>query len=92
MIDLITEAASLQKFLEEKGWDFFFIGGVAVQVWGQPRLTQDIDLTIFTNLKNEHEYIDAFLERYSPKFSDAGQFALTNRFCLCSRRGVLALM
>lgn len=57
----------------------FFIGGVAVQVWGQPRLTQDIDLTIFTNLKNEPEYIAAFLTRYSPKFSDAAQFALTNR-------------
>ncbi len=79
MIDLVAEAASLQEFLEEKGWDFYFIGGVAVQVWGQPRMTQDIDLTVFTNLKNEAEYIVALLSRYSPKFFDAGQFALTNR-------------
>lgn len=79
MIDLIAEAASIQEFLEEKGWDFFFIGGVAVQVWGQPRLTQDIDLTVFTNLINEPAYIDALLACYSPKFSDADQFALTNR-------------
>lgn len=79
MIDLITEAAKLQEFLEEKGWDFFFIGGVTVQVWGQPRMTQDIDLTVFTNLRNEPEYIAAFLARYTPKFFDANQFALTNR-------------
>ncbi len=79
MIDLITEAADLQEFLEEKGWDFYFIGGVTVQVWGQPRLTQDIDLTVFTNLVNETQYIDTLLARYSPKFSDAGEFALTNR-------------
>lgn len=79
MIDLIIEAAALQEFLEEQNWEFFFIGGVAVQVWGQPRMTQDIDLTVFTNLTNEPEYIAAFLARYSPKFSDAGQFALTNR-------------
>ena len=79
MIDLIAEAASIQKFIEGKGWDFFFIGGIAVQVWGQPRVTQDIDLTVFTNLRNEPEYIDAFLARYSPKFADADQFALTNR-------------
>lgn len=79
MIDLVAEAASLQEFLEEKGWDFYFIGGIAVQVWGQPRMTQNIDLTVFTNLKNETEYIAALLSLYSPKFSDAGQFALTNR-------------
>lgn len=79
MIDLIAEAASLQEFLEEKGWDFYFIGGIAVQVWGQPRVTLDIDLTVFTNLRNEPDYISAFLARYSPKFSDAAQFALTNR-------------
>lgn len=53
MIDLISEAASLQDFLEASDWDFFFIGGIAVQVWGQPRMTQDIDLTVFTNLQNE---------------------------------------
>lgn len=79
MIDLIAEAAALQEFLEETGWDFYFIGGLAVQVWGQPRLTQDIDLTVFTNLKDEPEYIARLLDRYSPKFSDASQFALTNR-------------
>jgi hypothetical protein len=50
MIDLINEAASIQEFIESKHWDFFFIGGLTVQVWGQPRLTQDIDLTVFTEL------------------------------------------
>ncbi len=79
MIDLIREAASIQEFIESKKWDFFFIGGVSVQVWGQPRLTQDIDLTIFTNLKNEPEYISAFLSRYKPKFSDAAEYALLHR-------------
>ncbi|MGH9948475.1 MAG: hypothetical protein ACRD6X_14955 [Pyrinomonadaceae bacterium] len=79
MIDLIREAASIQEFVESKQWNFFFIGGVPVQVWGQPRLTQDIYLTIFTELKNESEYISAFLARYKPKFSDAMDFALLNR-------------
>lgn len=79
MIDLVYEAAALQDFLEANEWDFYFIGGVAVQVWGQPRMTQDIDLIVFTNLKNESEYIAALLSRYTAKFHDAGQFALTNR-------------
>lgn len=79
MIDLIREAASIQEFIESKGWDFYFIGGITVQVWGQPRLTQDIDFTLFTNLTNEPAYLAAFLERYRPKFSDAAEYALTNR-------------
>lgn len=79
MIDLISEAADLQTFVEEKGWDFYFIGGIAVQVWGQTRLTRDIDLTIFTNLRNEDEYIRIMLGRYLPKFSGVEEFALTER-------------
>lgn len=79
MIDLIREAASIQEFIESRNWDFYFIGGIPVQVWGQPRLTQDIDFTLFTNLKDEPEYLSAFLERYRPKFSDAAEYALLNR-------------
>jgi hypothetical protein len=79
MIDLILEAASIQSFIESKHWNFFFIGGIPVQIWGQPRLTQDVDLTIFTELRDEPVYINAFLERYKPKFSDALEYALANR-------------
>lgn len=28
MIDLITEASELQKFIEDKGWEFYFVGGI----------------------------------------------------------------
>lgn len=79
MTELFSEAASLQKFIEDNGWEFYFIGGLVVQFWGEPRLTTDIDLTVFTNLSNESQFVSTFLERYSPKFSDADKFALTNR-------------
>lgn len=79
MIDLTNEAAELQTFLESKGWKFYFICGLAVQVWGRPRLTEDIDLTIFTEIENEQDFIKTLLEKYKPKFHDADQFALTNR-------------
>ena len=79
MIDLFREASSIQAFIEKNDWKFFFIGGITVQAWGQPRLTQDIDLTVFTELKNETEYVRAFTTRYKPKFSDALEFALSHR-------------
>lgn len=87
MNDLLEDARCLQEFVEGKGWEFFFIGGVAVQVWGEPRLTRDIDLTVFTNLDNEIELIEEILGEYRPKFHDAGQFALSNRVLPVFTRG-----
>jgi len=37
VIDLFREALHLQEFLREGGWPFCFIGGVALQHWGEPR-------------------------------------------------------
>lgn len=51
MRDLVRAAAQVQKFLDQQRWRYCFIGGIAVQKWGQVRLTQDIDLTIFTGLE-----------------------------------------
>ena len=79
MTDLVEEAARLQSFVEGNGWDFHFIGGIVVQIWGRPRLTTDLDITVFTNLIDESSYIQAFLKQYRGKFSDAGAFALTAR-------------
>lgn len=79
MTELFAEASSVQEFIEGRGWEFYFIGGLVVQFWGEPRLTTDIDLTVFTNLSNESQFISTLLARYSPKFGDADRFALTNR-------------
>ena len=39
---LIDEAARFQEFVIENGWEFYFIGGIAVQIWGEPRLTREL--------------------------------------------------
>ncbi|HNQ91110.1 MAG TPA: hypothetical protein PKM73_21050 [Verrucomicrobiota bacterium] len=39
---VLAAAGQVQRFCEERGWRFCFIGGVAVQRWGEPRLTQDL--------------------------------------------------
>jgi len=66
MITLFEEAARLQGMLLDEGLDFFFVGGIPLQIWGQPRLTTDIDLTVFTELINEDERIKWFLSRFNP--------------------------
>lgn len=76
---LIDQAVGFQDFVIGKGWDFYFIGGLAVQIWGEPRLTRDIDITIFTNLNNESAFIETVLSEYRPKLSDPVTTALTER-------------
>ena len=55
---------------------------IALQRWGQPRLTNDIDLTILTGFGQEARYVDELLELYNGRIPDARDFALTNRVLL----------
>lgn len=79
---VVEEAARLQELLESQGWDFCFIGGVAYQAWGEPRVTEDMDLTLFTGFSGEDAKIDVLLEHYTPRRDDARTFARTRRVLL----------
>ncbi len=82
MIDLITEAHHFQKFCEGLGWDFCFIGGLAVQHWGEPRLTRDIDVSVLTGFGDEAQFTSTILRAYEPRFPDAKGFAQKHRVLL----------
>ena len=82
MTDLISVAGELQKFCEKQCWKFCIIGGLALQFWGEQRLTKDIDLTLLTGFGDEETYIDALLKEFSPRIADAKTFALRNRVLL----------
>jgi hypothetical protein len=82
-VNAIQEAAAeVQRFCDAKGWRGCFIGGVAVQRWGEPRLTQDVDLTILTGFGSEAPYVDALLDRFAARRQDARDFALRYRVVL----------
>lgn len=82
MRELLVAALPLQKFFEEREWEFCFIGGIAVQRWGENRLTTDLDLTVLTNFENDEKYIAQALDFLKPRRPDAAQFALTSRVLL----------
>jgi hypothetical protein len=79
---IFAAALELQATCLRHRWGFCFIGGVAVQRWGEPRLTQDVDLTILTGFGNEARHIDALLEEYASRREDAREFALAYRVLL----------
>jgi predicted nucleotidyltransferase len=82
MLSVIRTAARVQKILDRHRWKYCFIGGVAVQKWGQARFTHDVDLTIFTGLGGEERVIDALLASFTPRVREARQFAIENRVVL----------
>jgi len=42
MKPIFQAAQEIQIYFEKKNWDFCFIGGVALQRWAIPRLTNKI--------------------------------------------------
>jgi hypothetical protein len=79
---LLLAASKLEEMLVERRWRFCFIGGVAVQRWGNPRFTQDLDLTLLTGFGEEEDFIDSLLNALRPRRPDARDFALQNRVLL----------
>lgn len=79
---LFTAAIELEYVCCSYSWDFCFIGGIAVQRWGQPRLTRDVDLTLLTEIGEEEAIIDQLLGHYPARMPDAREFALLNRVLL----------
>lgn len=82
MKNLVEHAAEVQRFMLHQRWKFCFIGGLAVQHWGEPRLTRDIDLSLFTGFGQEEGFVDGLIAAYRPRMPDARSFALANRVLL----------
>jgi hypothetical protein len=63
MIDLFEAARRLQDFCDQ-GWRSCFIGDIAVQRWGEPRVTRDVDLTVLAGFGSEDRFIAPLLAAY----------------------------
>ena len=73
MRDLFLLANELQTFCRRRGWRFCFIGGIALQRWGEPRLTADVDLTILTGYGGEADYIAELCHAFAGRVPDAAE-------------------
>lgn len=82
MIELFRHAREVQAFITKRGWPACFIGGLALQHWGEPRATRDIDLSLFTGFGGEAPFIDELLGTFPPRVEDARRFGLEYRVLL----------
>jgi hypothetical protein len=79
---LFAAALDLQRYFEARGWRFCFIGGLAVQRWGEPRLTLDVDCTLLTGFGQEERYVDEILASFVGRVDHPRAFALAHRVLL----------
>lgn len=82
MNPLFAAAAEIQKYLQGAGERFCFIGAVALQRWGEPRFTRDVDLTLLCAYGNEPQAVDRLFAAFPPRVPDARAFALQHRVVL----------
>ena len=91
MNSIFAAALEAQEFCDAQGWRFCFIGALAVLRWGEPRLTQDVDLTVVTGFGGEEGYVDALLGRFRGRLPDTRQFALRNRVVLLQSESAIPI-
>jgi len=69
----------LHTFLTERRIPYAIIGGIAVQRWGQPRFTRDVDLTILLPPGREEDTLRDLVAAFPPRVKDAVGFAVEHR-------------
>jgi hypothetical protein len=89
--EVIRAAAELQTVCNAQGWRYCFIGGLALQRWGEPRETVDVDLTLLTGFGDETPFIETLLGHFEARIDNAAQFAVTTRVLLLRARSGVGL-
>lgn len=87
MKDLLVSARLVQGFLDSHGWGSCIIGGIAVQRWGEPRLTRNVDMTLLAGSGTEEKYVEELLKHFTSRVSGAREFALKRVMLLTTEDG-----
>lgn len=78
----------LRQFFVKEKIPYAVIGGIALQMWGEPRFTRDVDITIMVESVKEEAILKKIFSSFRSRIHGAIDFALKNRVCLvCSDNG-----
>ena len=79
---VIGAALEVQQKLARAGFCFCFIGGLALQRWGEPRYTQDVDLSLLCPYGEELATAGRLAELFQSRFDGAVEFTVQSRVFL----------
>jgi len=83
VVRLIGAVAGLTAWLKDQGVPGAFIGGLAANLLGRPRITKDVDAVVLLgNLRLESFLAAGPRFGFAPRISDATKFAAKNRVLL----------
>lgn len=91
LTSVLSAAGEVEAFCRARGWRFCFIGGLAVQRWGMPRFTQDVDVTVLTGFGAEEPFVDALLRQFIGRVREARRVAMEHRVVLARTAGGIDL-
>lgn len=83
MTDVFQVAAWVSECLQGATIRHSLIGGVALQAWGEPRVTRDVDVSALVGFGDEAEKIETMLTLFSPRIEEAFEHAMRHRVLLC---------
>lgn len=79
MGDPLEAAWEIHRFLTAWRLPYAIIGGVAVQHWGEPRLTIDVDIAVSVPAEQIHAFLRAALAQFAPRVENPEDFARDTR-------------
>ncbi len=83
MNDVFDVAAWVHSELSDLGLQHAFIGGIALQAWGESRVTRDVDVSVLTGFDDEEQKVGTILSRIPARSESALEQALKYRVLLC---------
>lgn len=72
MNKLIDSVIAFQDFLKQEGIPVMAIGGIAVAIWGEPRLTRDIDMKVLVSREKRRRLL-TILSAFTPLQEDTDE-------------------
>lgn len=82
MIAPLEAVWEVHGFLAKLGLPYVLIGGLAVQYWGEPRLTVDADVTVSAPPNDPEGLVRTLVERFPSRIDDPIAFVRQSRMVL----------
>ena len=79
MAELDDALITLTTWLNSQLIPYMVIGGFAVTVWGEPRFTRDLDVTISVPAEGIEPFIESISTKFTPLVSDPSKFVSQTR-------------
>ncbi|MCL4466228.1 MAG: nucleotidyl transferase AbiEii/AbiGii toxin family protein [Chloroflexi bacterium] len=78
----LEAAWQVHEFLTAQNLRYVVIGGIALQKWGEPRFTRDVDITVESSVSDPPRLVRLITEQFGSRTQDPVAFARRTRMIL----------